>query len=186
MGTEPGAAKRGYGLEPLLRKHGSSAVRGLISEGVRFPSSDRLGFHEAPSFVSYGFQSGFQSSARHPALAMLLKNSKASDSPESLCGAFGNKPSILAAVVDTRKLLSGTVLAPSDWLSLRVDEYSMRASAVDEFSLSPAVPHASLRPGRQPLVLGQPPRPVKMHTPARVPPVLLREKSLKIRPGLLG
>ena len=31
VGTEPRAAKRGYGLEPLLREHGCSAMFGLIS-----------------------------------------------------------------------------------------------------------------------------------------------------------
>ena len=184
VGTEPRAAKRGYGLEPLLREHGCSAMFGLISESARFPASDGIGLHEAPSLVSCGFQSGFQQRARYPAFAILPVNNEASYSPK-FRATFGSKPSILATVVDPRKLFSGAVLAPSDGLPVRVDKDSMRASPLEEFSLFAAVPDTSFSPGIQPLVLGQPVRPVKMHAPTKVPAAPLREKSLKIWPSLL-
>ncbi len=185
VGTEPRAAKWGYRVEPGLLEHPRSAVCGLIAESPSFPASNGIRLHEAPSFLSYGSQSGFQRSGRYTAFAVLLKNSKARDSPESICAAFGGKPSILATVVDPRKLFSGAVLTPSHRLSFRVDKDSMPAFPLDEFSLFPAVPHASLSPGIQPLVLGQPARPVKMHAPTKVPAILLREEPLKIRPSLL-
>jgi hypothetical protein len=47
-GTELGAAKSGYGLEPLLLEHGHGAVCGLISEGVRFAASDGIGLQRGP------------------------------------------------------------------------------------------------------------------------------------------
>lgn len=72
VGTVPGLAKRGYGFEPLLREHRRSSVGGLISESVRFPTSDGIGLHQAPSFLFYGFQSGLQRSGRHPAFAILF------------------------------------------------------------------------------------------------------------------
>src|SRR5260370_36445843 len=88
VGTEPRAAKSGCGLEPLLLEHARSAVCGLISESVRFPPSDGIGLHEAPSLASYGFQSGFQRRARYPAFAILPVNNEASYSPK-FRAAFG-------------------------------------------------------------------------------------------------
>jgi hypothetical protein len=73
-------------------------VGGLISESIGFPASDRIGFNEAASLFSYGFESGFQGRACFAALAVILKNGKAGDSPKFLC-AFGDKPSIFAAVL---------------------------------------------------------------------------------------
>src|SRR6516225_1333790 len=72
VGTVPGAAKRGYGLETLLLEHRHSSVGGLISESPGFPASDGIGLHEATSFLSYGFQSSLQRSRRYPAFAILL------------------------------------------------------------------------------------------------------------------
>ena len=94
--------------------------------------------------------------------------------------------SILAAVVDARKFLLEAVLARAYRLAVGVDQDSMGASAVNEFSLFPAVAHTSLSPGRQPLVLGQFAGPMKMHALTMVPTIALREKSVKIRPSLSG
>jgi len=73
---------------------------------VGFRASDGIGLNEAPSFVSYRFQSGLQCRARYPAFAILLMNNEASDSTKFLC-ALGGKASILARVVDPGKLLLG-------------------------------------------------------------------------------
>lgn len=173
MGTEPGAAKRGYRLETRFLEHRPSPVGGLISESARLPARDGIGLHETPSLVSYGFESGFQRGTGYAASAILLENSKAGDAPEFLRAVFEDQRSVLATVVDTRKLLFRTILAPPDWLSLGIDKDSMRASPLDEFSLLSAVPQPSRRPGRQPLVLRQSARPVKVHTPTKVPAILL-------------
>jgi hypothetical protein len=185
VGTEPGAPKRGHDPESFLLEHRHSAVCGLISEGVRFPASDGIGLNQAATLFSDGFQSGFQRSACSTASAIFLIDNKARYSPKSLFNALGGKPSILAAVVDTRKLFGGAVLAPSYWYSFRLDEYPMRGFPLDECSLFSTVPHASLGPGVQSLVFGQGARSVKVHAPTEVPPILLREELLKIRPGLL-
>ena len=184
VGAETRAAKGGNDLESLLLEHRCGAVRRFISEGVRFPARDGIGFDETPTLLFYGFESGFQGSAGYAACAVLLKHSEASDPPK-FCGGFRSEASIFAAVVDAGKLLPGAVLAPADRLSLRVNEDAMGKTAVDEFLLFAAVPYPSLCSGAQPLALGQAARAVKVHAPTKVPAVLLGEKPDKIRPGLL-
>ena len=186
VGTESGAAKRCYGLEARFLEHGRRSVCGLISESASLPAVNWVGFDETSSFLLYGFESGFQCGTRYTASAVLFKNSKAGDAPKFLCAAFTGEPSIFATIVDPRQFLSGAVLAPSDWLSVGVDKDSVGASSLEEFSLFSAVSHASLHSRTQPLVLGQSARPVKVHAPTKVPAIVLREKSLKIRPGLPG
>jgi hypothetical protein len=56
-----------------------------------------------------------------PRPAELLIHHKTGDSREPLCAAFGGKPSILAVVINARKLFFGAVLAPPHRLVSRVD-----------------------------------------------------------------
>src|SRR2546425_10915055 len=140
----------GHDLESLLLKHrdGSEVFP------VGSPANDRIGFNDAPSLVSYGLHRGFQRGARYPPLAMLSVNGKASYSPQSLCAAFTGRPSVDAVVVETGKLLTRAVLAPSHRFIFRVDQDPVRRSTFDEFSPSLAVSRGSLYPGEQLLVHG--------------------------------
>ncbi len=185
-GAEPSAAKRGYELESLLLEHRCGAVCGLVSEGAGFPASDWVGFDQAAALFSYGFESGFQCSARYALFAIFLENNKTSDSPKLVCAGFGGVRAILAAVVDARKLVLGPVLAPAYRFTVGIDKDSVGASAVEEFLLFPAIPNSSLGAGMQPFVLGECTRSMKMHALAGVPAVSLREEFLKVRPSLFG
>ena len=56
VGAETRAAKGGNDLESLLLEHRCGAVRRFISEGVRFPARDGIGFDETPTLLFYGFE----------------------------------------------------------------------------------------------------------------------------------
>ena len=142
-------------LESLSLEHGPSAVCGLVAEGAGFPAGDRIGLDKAAALFSYGVESGFQRGARYAVLAMVLKNSKAGDSPQPLGAGFRSMAAILVIVVDSRELLPGAILAPAYRLApFGVDQDTVRASAVEESALFPPVPHSSLGPGTKLLVLG--------------------------------
>jgi hypothetical protein len=181
--------------EALLLKHRHRPVRRFISESRSepapadsgaaklFPENDGIGLHKAPALLPDGFESGSQGSARCPASAMLPIDNKAGNSPELLRGASANEASILGAIINAREFFSGTVLAPANGLSFHIHKDSVRASFLDEGLLFPPVPHTSLDPQSEPIVLGQRPRPVKMHAPTEIPSIALRKKSPKVRPG---
>ncbi len=99
--------------------------------GVSAPANDGIRFDETASLFSYGCERGFQRNTRDPALAIFFRNDKASYSPQRVRVALKAESSIQRIVINARQFLLGTVLAPSHWLALRVDEYSMRASALD-------------------------------------------------------
>jgi hypothetical protein len=183
--TELSAAERSDDLKPLLLKHRRSSVRGLIPESVGFPLSDRVRFEQSTPLALYGLESGFQRSACYAAFAVVLQNDKAGNSPKFL-RIFKAKASVLATVADARKLFTRAVLAPAYRFSLRVDEDSVGAPLLHQVALFPPVPFPALCSRAQPFVLGQPVRAVKMHAPAMIPAVVLREESLKIGPSLLG
>ncbi len=143
---------------------------------------ERICFDYPAALLSYGFQSCFQGDARNAESAVPLIDDKAGYSPKSPCAAFGSKSPIVATPVDTRKLLFGAVLAPSHRFSFRVHQNPMGTSARDEFFLFPPVPHSLLNPSTEPLVPDHA-RPVKMHTPTKVPAASSGKKTLKIRPG---
>jgi hypothetical protein len=98
---------RGYKLEACLLEHGCGAVGGLVSEGASLPAIDWVGFDQAAAFFPDGLESGFERGGGDAALTIVLENGKAGDSPELLCAGRGSQASILAAVVDARKLLLG-------------------------------------------------------------------------------
>lgn len=95
---------------------------------------------QAASLVSCGFESGFQRRARHSSSAIRLQHGKASDSPKSL-RPCGGKASILARMINTRKLFPGAVLAPSHGLSVGVHEDTVSTSLLNQFTFFPAISH---------------------------------------------
>jgi len=176
-------AERRDGLESHSFEHRRGSVSGLIPKSSRSPLDDRIRFNDATAFLPDGFQSGLQRKARHAASAVSLIDNETSYPPQSPCADFRSKFSIVTTLVDTWKLLAATVLAPTDWLSLRIHEHPMRAPRLDQRDLVSPVPHASLS-SAQLVIPGREARSMEVHTPTEVPPISSREEPLKVSPGL--
>jgi hypothetical protein len=167
-----------------------------------FPVQERKGLNYAAAFLPDRFQSGPQGNAGYSAPAMLLVDDKTTDAPEGhssgcidrrlLAARFGRPmrvsdrsgSRIVTAMVETRKLFSETVLAPSHGLATAVDQDSVRAASVDELFFVPPIPCPSFGPGGQPLISRQCASPLKVYAPAEIPAVTLAEQFLKVRPCL--
>jgi len=120
----------------------------------------------------------------HPP-AMILVGYKAGDSPEALFTSFETQCSITALVVNSGQFFLQSILAPAYGLAIGVNQDPVRLSLLKQIFLFPLVTRPSLCSGAPPLALGQRAWPLKMHAPAKIPPVALREKPLKIRPRFL-
>src|SRR5712691_6715069 len=103
--------------------------------------------------------------------AVVPINDEARDPPHSLRVAFRSEPSVAGGAVDPRKLLLGTILAPSYGFPLRVDEYPVRPSVLNECSLLSAVHLGFLNPGDRSLAdcLGKISMVVQTPTDVRAP-----------------
>ncbi len=154
----------GYNLESLLPEHRDGSPVFCISP----PPINGIGLDVTPSLLPYRIQGRLQRSTRYPALAIPPVNDKASYSPQSVHVALSGKPSITSVVINTRKLLLGTVLAPSNRLSFRVDEYPMRASVLHELSPLSAVSRGPLDTRLESLALRQGARSVIIRAPALI------------------
>jgi len=154
--TEPRATKRGDDLESRPLEHRSGPVCRLISESVRLPPGNGISLHEALALLLYRFKSGLQRRTRHAAFTIFLKNGKTSDSPKLVCRAIERETSVLTTVVDSGQLVAWAVLTPSDGLTFRVDENSVSAALVEEFSFFRRflIPRSALV--RNHLLLGNP------------------------------
>jgi len=170
-------------------------MRGFIPKGRSIPASlyarpaeflprnDGICFHHTPALFSYRFEGCSQGRACHAMPSILLVRHKAGNPPKPSGCAFKLQRPVTATAVDSGQLYLQPVLAPAHRLAIRVDQDPVCLSLLNELFLFPAVARSSLQPGRPPLVLRQSAWPLKMHAPAKIPPISLREQFLKIRPG---
>src|SRR5436309_677572 len=134
---------------------------------------------ESTPLPPYGFESRFQRRTGCAAFAILLVNNKTGYPPEFLVLIRRREISIVATMVNPWKFLSGTILAPSHWLPICVDNYPVSSSIPDERFLLPTVSHRSLSPRARSGVLGLR---VRFHmmvhapTPPRIPNFRFLEK----------
>src|SRR5438094_7816519 len=96
-----------------------------------------------------------QGSAGDAALAIILVNNKTGYPPEFLVLVCRREISIVATMVNPWKFLSRTILAPSHWLQIRIDNHPVSSSIPDERFLLPTVSHRSLSPRARSRVLGR-------------------------------
>src|ERR1700731_539930 len=180
-----GIAKRRNALKARFFEHRYRSVRRHISERLVFPISHRVSFDDPATLSFYGFESGRQCNACDAAPPIFSVDDKTSDAPKFPGFYFWDRHTIGTHIVDPCQFLARSVLTPPHRFAVRIDQNSMRAALVDEFFLLLAIPSGSQVPGRQPLLLGQRPRSVTMHTKAMVPPISLREKFQEVGPGRL-
>jgi hypothetical protein len=180
-----GIAERRHRLESRLFEHRYRSMSGRIAEGFTFPILDRVSFDDSAALPFYGFESGCQRGAGDSPAAIFFVHDKTSDAPEFSGFHFRGLHAIRTIAVNARQLLSRSVLTPSDWCTVRVNQDSVRATLRDKFLLFAAISRGSQFPGGQPLILGQWARALEMHAPAMVPAIALGEQLYEVRPDLL-
>ena len=148
-----------------------------------FPGNAWISLHHASSSLSDCFKSGFQSLRCHTTSSTFLIHSKAWNSPQLLCSVFKRQRSIISFVVDARQLFSRPILAPTHRLSICVNQDPVRAPFFDELFFVKPVPHPLVPSASAAICSWATPRSLKMHAPAKIPAIPLREQSHKIEPS---
>jgi hypothetical protein len=180
-----GTSKRCHALESRFFEHRYRSMSRHIPERLPFPIGDGITLRDPATLSFYGFENSCQCNACDAAPPIFSVHHKTSDAPEFSGFYFWVRHTMRTQIVDARQLLSQPALTPTHRLAVRVNQDSVRAALGDEFFLLSAIPSGSQFPCRQPLILGQRTRTVKMHAKAMVPPISLREKFHEIGPSLL-
>lgn len=195
--AEARTAERSNGFESLPLEHGIGAIGGLIPEGARFPTRDRVSLDDSAALLLDGGENSFQSCGRYTPPAVSLVDDEAGDTPEAglgrgflECGLrlrgfllLTRKSAVLPAVINAGQLVAESVLTPADGLILRVHEDAVGATDVDKTLLLPAISDRAFYTGVEMLLFCERARPLKMDAPAMVPAVALRKEVREVGPG---
>ena len=165
---------------PLEHRNRSSVLR------VGTPTPDWIRFYQTSAPASYGGKGSLQCGPRHATSPVSAVDDKAGYSPQRHTVVFSAEVAVVRIVFNTRQFLLQAILTPPYWLSLDVNDYSVRASTLNKgfLSLVISLDSRSTRP-TVPLILAA--REMVVHAPTRIRPWcwMSLKKPLEVGPRLL-